>query len=78
MAGLRCPKCGHTIELFGTGGGIQQAKKMNISLLGSIPIEVEARILADQGKSILFEKKENKMSIILMDIVKEIENILSS
>jgi ATP-binding protein involved in chromosome partitioning len=78
MAGLNCPKCGHTIDLFGTGGGIQQAKKMNIPFLGSIPIEVEARILSDQGKSILFEKKDSQMSIILMDIVKEIEKMLSS
>jgi ATP-binding protein involved in chromosome partitioning len=78
MSGLSCPQCGYKIDLFGTGGGMKLAKKMKILFLGSIPIDIESRKLADQGKSILFEKKDSKMSIILMDIVKEIEKILSA
>jgi ATP-binding protein involved in chromosome partitioning len=78
MSGLKCPQCGSIIDLFGTGGGKKQAEKMQVSFLGSIPIDVDARKLSDQGKIILFEKKESEISVVLMRIVEEIEKILSS
>jgi ATP-binding protein involved in chromosome partitioning len=76
MAGLKCPQCGYKIDLFDAGGGIKLAKKMKILFLGSIPIDIEARKLADQGKSILFEKKDSEISIIIIDLVKKIDNII--
>lgn len=77
MSGLICPKCGHRIDLFGSGGGKKQAEEMNIDFLGAIPINLEARKLADEGKSIIIENKEADMSIEIYHIVKEIENIFN-
>ena len=77
MSGLICPKCGHQIDLFGSGGGKKQAEEMNIDFLGAIPINLEARKLADEGKSIIIENKEADMSIEIYHIVKEIENIFN-
>ena len=74
MSGLICPKCGHKIDLFGIGGGKKQAKQMGISFLGSIPINIEARKLADKGKSIVLEKKDADMSLSIFEIVNKIEN----
>jgi len=56
MAGLVCPHCGGAIELFGSGGGNKLADKYNIQFLGSIPIDIDARILGDKGKPIVLEK----------------------
>ncbi len=75
MSGLTCPKCGERIDLFGAGGGEKQAKEMNIPFLGAIPINLEARELADKGKSIIFENKEADISIAIYKIVSEIEKI---
>jgi len=77
MSGLICPKCGHRIDLFGSGGGKKQAEEMNVDFLGAIPINLEARKLADEGKSIIIENKEADMSIEIYHIVKEIENIFN-
>jgi ATP-binding protein involved in chromosome partitioning len=74
MSGLICPKCGHKIDLFGIGGGKKQAEQMNISFLGAIPINIEARKLADEGKSIVLEKKNADMSLAIFEIVNKIEN----
>ena len=75
MSGLICPKCGHRIELFGIGGGKKQAKEMNIAFLGAIPINLEVRKLADEGKPIVIENKEADISVMFFHIVKEIENM---
>jgi len=77
MSGLICPKCGHRIELFGIGGGKNQAEEMNIAFLGAIPINLEARKLADEGKPIVIENEEADISVTIFHIVKEIENIFN-
>ena len=77
MSGLICPKCGHRIELFGIGGGKKQAEEMNIAFLGAIPINLEARKLADEGKPIVIENKEADISVTIFQIVKKIEDIFN-
>ena len=77
MSGLICPKCGHRIDLFGSGGGKKQAEEMNIDFLGAIPINLEARKLADEGKSIIIENEEADISVTIFHIVKEIENMFN-
>lgn len=77
MSGLICPQCGHRVDLFGSGGGKKQAEEMNIDFLGAIPINLEARKLADEGKSIIIENKEADMSVMIYHIVREIENKFS-
>ena len=75
MSGLICPKCGERIDLFGSGGGKKQAEEMNIPFLGSIPINLEARKLADNGRSIIIENKEADISKEIYRIVREIEKM---
>ncbi len=68
MAGLICPKCGELINLFGCGGGIKQAKKMNTEFFGSVPIVPEFRVLADIGKPIVWENPESAVSKIFFEL----------
>lgn len=77
MSGLICPKCGYQIDLFGIGGGKKQAEQMSIPFLGAIPIDIEARKLADEGKSIIIEKKDADISLAIFKIVNKIENVWS-
>ena len=78
MSGLVCPKCGSKIELFGTGGGKKQAKETNITFLGAIPINLQARKLADEGKPIIIENKEADISFTISQIVRKIENMFDA
>lgn len=68
MAGLVCPHCSSVIELFGSGGGQKLAGEYNIPLLGSIPIDIDARILSDKGKPIVLEKQNCEVSAIFKSI----------
>lgn len=76
MAGFICPHCGAVVEIFGVGGGKKLADKYNVPFLSSIPIDIDARIFSDRGKSIIIEKPDCEVSIKYKSIVKEIEKYL--
>ena len=75
MSGLICPECGQRIDVFSAGGGNRQAQEFMVAFLGELPMDVEARRLADMGKLIVNENGEAAISTAIMDIVKSIENI---
>ena len=68
MAGLVCPHCSSVIELFGSGGGKKLADDYNIPFLGSIPIDIDTRILSDKGKPIVLEKQDCEVSSVFKSI----------
>jgi Mrp family chromosome partitioning ATPase len=61
MSGLTCPSCGKRIDLFGSGGGRQQAQQMNITFLGTLPIDIDARKTADSGSPVVLAYGESDM-----------------
>jgi len=77
MSGFICPKCGYKIDLFGQGGGARQAQKMGVFFIGALPINIETRELADDGKPIIVEKPNTNISIAFTDIIGRIQTIFS-
>jgi ATP-binding protein involved in chromosome partitioning len=75
MSGFVCPECGSTIDLFGSGGGKTQAGELNVEFLGAIPVGIEAAHLADQGRPVVLEDVESKISKSLMEITNKIEKL---
>jgi Mrp family chromosome partitioning ATPase len=49
MSGLKCPYCGETIDVFKTKGGAATAKRENLRLLATLPLEVEVVKEGDAG-----------------------------
>ncbi len=45
-----CGNCGHEEAIFGQGGGLAMAEKNHIELLGSLPLDINIRKLADAGR----------------------------
>jgi ATP-binding protein involved in chromosome partitioning len=56
MAGFVCPHCGAITEIFGAEGGKKLSEEYSVPFLGSIPIDLDTRILSDKGKPIVLEK----------------------
>jgi ATP-binding protein involved in chromosome partitioning len=77
MSGFICPECGFTIDLFGKGGGEKQAKEMGIFFIGALPVNIETRVLADEGKPFILANPKTDISIALMDIIDRIDNIFT-
>lgn len=73
MSGFICPHCSAVLNIFGEGGGKKLADDNNIPFLGSIPIDIDARILSDKGIPIILEKQNCEVSNSFRSIVNLIE-----
>jgi len=51
MAWFECPE-GNRYHIFGDGGGVREAERLKIPLLGQIPIDQFTRECADNGRPI--------------------------
>ena len=68
MSGLKCPYCGEIIDVFKTQGGAATAKRENLRLLATLPLEVEVVKEGDAGDlsildndALLIAREFNKM-----------------
>ena len=78
MSGLICPNCGSRIDLFGADGGRKQAEQMNVLFLGALPIDIEARKMADNGRPIIYTNMDAHISVAIADIAAKIERMLNN
>ncbi len=53
MSGFTCPGCGQHHELFGSGGGEQMARDLDLRFLGAVPLEPAVAISGEQGVPIV-------------------------
>jgi ATP-binding protein involved in chromosome partitioning len=77
MSGLSCPECGHRLDLFGSGGGKKQAMDEGILYLGSLPIDPEARELADRGRPVVLERDGSPVSMAINAIAQKVDTMLT-
>ncbi|MFP4687681.1 MAG: Mrp/NBP35 family ATP-binding protein, partial [bacterium] len=59
MAGFICPECGHKSEIFGSGGGEREAKRLGVEMLGRIPLKENLRSSGDEGTPLVFSEPES-------------------
>ncbi len=57
MSGFVCPHCGDAIDLFSAHGGEMLAKKENIPLLGTLPVEPAVVKQSDEGMLVKVENE---------------------
>ncbi|MFZ5981353.1 MAG: Mrp/NBP35 family ATP-binding protein [Candidatus Zixiibacteriota bacterium] len=78
MSGLKCPYCGGRIDLFGKDGGRKQAEDMHVTFLGSLPIDIQARITADKGKPVVLSQPDSEIAVAIEAITEKVVNIFGS
>jgi len=74
MAGLVCPHCGETINVFSEGGGARVAEEMGVELLGSIPIDPRISRDSDEGTPFILRHPDSPAAKSFMGLVEKIEN----
>ncbi len=73
MSGLVCPHCSGEIDFFGSGGGEDMARKMDVSFLGRIPMEMETRTAGDAGTPVVLARPESRTALAFQTIA---DNVL--
>ena len=63
---------GSKMDLFGTGGGLKLAEKMDVPFLGCIPIDPEVRIGGDSGNPVTLAKPDSEVAKALVSVTEKI------
>lgn len=73
MSYFLCPNCNHESHVFGTDGALKEAKKQNLRLLGSIPLNEEICLQSDKGKPVVVSHvDEDPLTKPYFDIAQEV------
>lgn len=62
MSYFICPGDGTRYDIFGSGGGEREAKRIRVPLLGQIPIDIPTRESGDRGMPIVAEDRQSKVT----------------
>jgi ATP-binding protein involved in chromosome partitioning len=68
MSYFACPGDGKRYDIFGSGGGEREAKRLRVPLLGQIPIDIATRESGDRGMPITAESNESPVASEFMKI----------
>jgi len=72
-----CSNCGHEEAIFGEGGGEAMAKKNNIELLGSLPLDISIREFADSGRPTVAAAPDSRPTEIYKSIARKMAGKLA-
>ena len=64
-------------DIFGSGGGEREAKRLRVPLLGQIPIDIATRESGDRGQPIVAEDPQSPVAKEFMKIAKSIRQKLA-
>lgn len=67
-----CSNCGHAEHIFGTGGGEAMCQDYDVEFLGSLPLELSIRELADSGKPTVVGAPDSKAADIYRSIARRV------
>src|SRR6266853_9357 len=62
MSYFTCPSDGKRYDIFGSGGGEREAKRLRVPLLGQIPLDIATREAGDRGIPIAGEDRKSPVT----------------
>ena len=76
MSYFVCPKDNTRYDIFGRGGGEKEARRLQVPLLGQIPIDIPTRECGDLGKPVVIAEKKNPATLIFAQIARKLREFL--
>lgn len=73
MASFVCPNCKAVTDIFRSGGGESLAKRYNVPLLGSIPIDSSFGVTADAGYPFVVRYNDSPIAMKYKEIVNKLD-----
>jgi ATP-binding protein involved in chromosome partitioning len=71
------PSDGKRYDIFGSGGGEREAKRLRVPLLGQIPIDIATREAGDRGMPIVGEAADSPVAQEFVRVAQKLRKILS-
>jgi ATP-binding protein involved in chromosome partitioning len=70
------PSDGKRFDIFGSGGGEREAKRIRAPLLGQIPLDIATREAGDRGRPVTAENHESPVSAEFCQIARRLRETL--
>ncbi len=77
MSYFVCPGDGKRYDIFGSGGGEREAKRLRVPLLGQIPIDIPTREAGDRGMPIVGEDRKSPVTAEFLKIAQALREKLA-
>ncbi len=76
MSYFLSPSDGVRYDIFGSGGGEREAKRIHVPLLGQIPIDIATREAGDRGMPVTAEAKDSPVSAEFTKVARQLREML--
>jgi len=76
MSYFMSPSDGKRYDIFGSGGGEREAKRLRVPLLGQIPIDITTREAGDRGIPIVSDDRKSPVTAEFVRIAEAIRKVL--
>ena len=76
MSYFQCPSDNVRYDIFGTGGGRREAARLQVPLLGEIPIDIPTREAGDKGRPITVADSQGAIGRAFADIAERLTRTL--
>src|SRR2546428_6041379 len=77
MSHFISPSDNKRYDIFGSGGGEREAKRLRVPLLGQIPIDIATREAGDRGEPIVAQHRQSPVAVEFMKIARRIREALA-
>ena len=77
MSYFLCPGDGKRYDIFGTGGGAREAARLEVPLLGEVPIEPLVREAGDTGRPAVAAHPESAAAGVFESIAQKVRQVLT-
>ncbi len=74
MSHFLCPSDGVRYDIFGSGGGEREAARLNVPLLGQVPIDIATREAGDKGAPIVIAEPAGAVAKAFADIAAKLRS----
>ena len=72
MAVHVCTQCGHVEHIFGEGGGQRYAAEKSLDYLGALPLNLQIRLQADNGKPTVVSDPDSEVAGIYKAVARQV------
>jgi len=78
MSYFLCPNDGNRYDIFGSGGGATEAKRLGVPLLGEVPLDIATRRAGDEGTPITAAQKDSAVAGVFREIAGKVDALVSA
>ncbi|GGX16007.1 iron-sulfur cluster carrier protein [Pigmentiphaga litoralis] len=78
MAVHVCSNCGHVEHIFGANGGKNMAAEYKMDYLGGLPLDINIRLQADNGRPTVVADPDGEVAMMYKDIARKVAVAIAS